>query len=130
MAPILASSATKADADSATVCAPPSGGSFSVAAGGTHSGGPSSASVGSRPPSAALGAPPLGGPPSVAAGAPPSGGSSGSAPSVRCYVSAPSGSSVVVGAPPSGGPSGSVMATEYIEIHVTLKLTSREEEDK
>jgi hypothetical protein len=32
---------------------PPSGGSFSVAAGG-----PSSASVGSRPPSAALGAPP------------------------------------------------------------------------
>ena len=105
--------------------APPSGGSFSVAAGG-----PSSASVGSRPPSAALGAPPLGGPPSVAAGAPPSGGSSGSAPSVRCYVSAPSGSSVVVGAPPSGGPSGSVMATEYIEIHVTLKLTSREEEDK
>ena len=51
--------------------------SFSVAVGG-----PSSASVGSRPPSAALGAPPLGGAPSVAAGTPPSGGSSGSAPSV------------------------------------------------
>jgi hypothetical protein len=82
VSPILASSATKADADSATVCAPPSGGSFSVAVGGTHSGGPSSASVGSRPPSAALGAPPLGGAPSVVAGAPPSGGSSGSAPSV------------------------------------------------
>ena len=77
MSPILASSATKADADSATVCVPPSGGSFSVAVGG-----PSSASVGSRPPSAALGAPPLGGAPSVAAGTPPSGGSSGSAPSV------------------------------------------------
>jgi hypothetical protein len=97
VAPILSSSATKADADSATVCAPPTGGSFSVAAGGTHSGGPSSASVGSRPPSAALGAPPLGG-----------------APSVSSYVSAPSGSSVaVVGAPPSGGPSGDSDAFDF-----------------
>ena len=86
--PIMASSATMSDADSATVGAPPLGGPPSVAAGGPSGSAPSvSSSVSTRSGSsaAALGAPPLGDTMSVTVGAPPLGDTM----------------SVTVGAPPS-----------------------------